>query len=50
MTLATITGLSFATASAAPIWIAGWIIVLAIIIGAAIIYTRRRKRGNQQVR
>ena len=43
MLIATVSTLTFATASSAPFWIAGWIIVLALIIGLPIYRTRRRR-------
>lgn len=46
MPAATIDALTFATASSAPFWIAGWIIVLALIIGLPI-YLKRRRRDHR---
>ena len=43
MPVATTGTLTFATASSAPFWIAGWIVVLALIIGLPIYVTRRRR-------
>ncbi len=48
MLTATIGALTFAMASRAPLWIAGWIIVLALIIGLAVYYTRRRRDGGHR--
>jgi hypothetical protein len=41
--LTAIHALTFATASSAPIWIASWIVVLALIIGIPVYLTRRRR-------
>jgi hypothetical protein len=49
MLSATIDTLTFATASNAPFWIAGWIIVLALFIGLPI-YLMRRRRNHRPPR
>jgi hypothetical protein len=36
-------GCELLAASDAPFWIAGWILLLALIIGLATYYTRRRR-------
>ena len=43
MITATINMLPIATASSAPLWIAGWIIILLLAIGIPIYYTRKRR-------
>jgi hypothetical protein len=48
MTYAAITTLTLATSSSAPIWIAGWIIVLALLIGAPIYYMRKRRNRTRR--
>lgn len=49
MLTATIWALTSATASSAPVWIAGWTIVLVLIIGLPI-YLRRRRRNHHPPR
>ena len=46
---ATIGTLMLATASSAPLWIAGWIIVLALVIGLPI-YLAHRRRNHRRPR
>jgi hypothetical protein len=48
MLTATIDTLTFAIASRAGFWIAGWIIVLALIIGVPVYYTRRRRNRTHR--
>jgi hypothetical protein len=47
MLAATIDALPLAASSSAPAWIAGWIIVLALVIGLPIYYTRRRRQRDR---
>ena len=42
--------LPLATASSAPLWIAGWIIILALIIGLPLYFNRRRRRPDRPPR
>ena len=47
----TITTLTLAAAGNAPVWIAGWIIVLLIVIGVPAAYhLRKRNRRSRQTR
>ena len=47
MPTATISTLPLATDSSAPLWIAGWIILLALIIGLPLYFSRRRRRPHR---
>jgi hypothetical protein len=46
MLLATVSAVALAIAGSAPFWIAGWIVVLTLVIGGPIYYTRKRRRDN----
>jgi uncharacterized RDD family membrane protein YckC len=46
MQSATITTLTFAAAGA-PFWIVGWIIFLVLVIGLAVLFSRRRRRAHR---
>ncbi|MGH2881530.1 MAG: hypothetical protein ACRDPA_02305 [Solirubrobacteraceae bacterium] len=48
MLTATLGAPTFAMASSAPFWIAGWIIVLALIIGLPVYATRKRRNGGHR--
>lgn len=50
MITATISTLALAMTSGAPLWIAGWIIVLGLAIGLAAYYTRQRRRRRSHHR
>jgi len=32
----------------APFWILGWIVIIALIIGAVVYFTRRHRRPSEQ--
>ena len=46
MPTATVTTLTLAAAGA-PLWIAGWIIVLALVIGLPVYVARRRRQTDR---